>query len=130
MTRSRQAITRVVAAIQLILIAPAALFMTMVAAQNLQPPGREPAHSAHGIVMWFAGRRWTLLVLLISLPLLVLALGCATLLRRWREDAELRGDALRTVAAIRAHLATLLIAAATSAAAIFLAIVAVHMLTD
>lgn len=130
MTRSRHAIARLVAAIQLLLIAPAALFMTMVVVRNLQPPEHEPAHSAQQIVMWFAGRRWTLLVLLIALPLLVLALGCATLLQRWREDAELRSEALRTVAAIRAHLATLLIAAATSAAAIFLAIVAVHMLAD
>jgi hypothetical protein len=130
MTRSHHAIVRLIAAIQLILIAPAALFMTMVVLRNLQPPEREPAHSAQQIVMWFAGRRWTLWVLLIALPLLVLALGCATLLQRWQEDEELRREALRTVAGIRAHLAMLLIAAATSAAAILLAIVAVHMLTD
>jgi hypothetical protein len=56
--------------------------------------------------------------------------GGATLLRRWRDDGELRHATRRTLFAARAHLTTLLIAAATLAAGTILAVVALHVLTD
>ena len=68
--------------------------------------------------------------LLIALPLAVLVTGCGTLLRTWSNDVELRQATRQTLTAIRAHLATLLVAAATLAAGSVLAIVALHMLTD
>jgi hypothetical protein len=123
-------IQRAIAAAELLLIAPAALFMTALVVRVLQPQQFEPAYSAQGIVQWYAVRPWTLWVLLIVLPSVVLAVGCATLVRGWRQDADLRGTAWQTLAAIRAHLATLVLAAATLAAAGILAIVAAHMLTD
>ena len=130
MTLMRSTIYRAVAAIQLALIAPAALFMTMVIVRAMQPQEHEPAHSAQRIMLWFAGRRWTLDVLLIALPMLVVLLGGATVLRLWRGDANLRQDALGTVAVIRAHFTALLIATTTLVAAGILTIVAVHVLTD
>ncbi len=123
-------ILRVIAATELVLIAPAALFMTALFVRNWQPQPLEPAHSAQRIVLWYAARPWTLRVLLTALPLAALLVGGVTLRRAWGADAELRGSTRQTVAAARAHLAALLLAAATLAAAGILAIVAVHALTD
>lgn len=52
------------------------------------------------------------------------------MLLSWRSNAELRQAALESLAAVRAHLATLLIGGATLAAAGILAIVALHVATD
>ena len=123
-------IRRAIAVAELLLIAPSALFMTALLVRNLQPQQHEPAHSAQRIVMWYAARSWTLWVLLMFLPLTVLVIGCATLLHSWHDDGELRHAARQTLAAIRAHLPTLIVAAATVAAAGILAIVVGHMLMD
>jgi hypothetical protein len=119
------------AAAELLLIFPAALFMGALVVRSLQPQQYEPAHTAQQIVMWYAARpHLGLWVLLIALPLTVLATGCITLLRSWSDNAELRRATQQTFAAIRAHLATLFVAAATLAAGGILAIVALHMMTD
>lgn len=120
-----------IATTELLLIFPAALFMTSLFVRNLQPPQYEPAHTAQQIVAWFAMRpRIGLWGLLIALPLAVLVTGCATLLRRWSDEVELRQAARHTFAAFRAHLPTALVAGATLAAGGVLAIVALHLLTD
>ena len=125
------AIKRTIAATEILLVFPAALFMTALFVRNLQPQQYEPAHSAQRIVMWYAGRRGVGLgVLLIALPLAVLAIGCTTLLRNWNEDGELRQAARQALGIVRAHVATLLIALATLTAGGILGIVVVHMLTD
>jgi hypothetical protein len=122
---------RAIAATELLLIFPAALFMTALFVRNLQPLQYEPAHTAQRIVTWYAVRpRVGLWVLLIALPLAVLVTGCATLLRSWNDDVELRQAARHTLAAIRAHMATLFVVAATLTAGGVLAIVALHVLTD
>ena len=118
-------IRRALAATELLLIFPAALFMAALVARHLQP-----AHAAQRIVMWYAVRPWTLWVLLIALPLAVLVTGCATLLRSWNDDVELRQAARHPLVAIRGHVATLFVAAATSTAGVVLAVVAVHMLRN
>jgi hypothetical protein len=120
-----------IAATELLLIFPAALFMTSLFVRNLQPLQYEPAHTAQQIVAWYAARpRLGLLVLLIALPLAVLVTGCPTLVHRWREDIELRQATRQTLASLSAHLATFLVAGATLAAAGILAIVALHVVTD
>ena len=122
---------RTIAAAELLLISPAALFMAALFVRNLTPQQNEPAHTAQRIVMLYASSAHVgLWVMLIGLPLVVLAIGSATLLRQWSEDASLRLATVRTLVSIRAHYATLLIAAATIAAAGILAAVAVHVLTD
>ena len=123
-------LTRLVAAIQLVLIFPAALFMTALVLRSLQPLQYEPAHSAQQLVMWYAGRMWTLWVLLLSLPLIVLVVGCATLLHNWNRDSALPHTVQQSLAEIRAHVATLFVAATTLAAAGILAIVVLHMLAN
>ena len=121
---------RIIAATELVLILPAALFLTALLARNLQPLQYEPAHTAQQIVMWYSGRHWTLWVLLIGLPLAALLAGCLTLLRNWNQDTEPRQAARQLFAMPRLHLATLLIAAATLAAGLILAVVALHMLAN
>jgi hypothetical protein len=123
-------IKRVIAATELLLIFPAALFMTALFVRDLQPQQYEPAHIAQQIVLWYAGRQWTLWVLLIALPFAVLVTGCATLLRSWNDDVELPHAARQTLAAIRAHLAMFIIAAATLTAGGVLVIVVLHMLAN
>ncbi len=124
-------IKRTIAATELLLVFPAALFMTALFVRNLQPAQYEPAHTARGLVEWFSARpHLGLDVFLIALPFAALVFGCTTLLSSWRSDAQLRQAGRETLAAVRAHLATLLIAGATLTAGGILAIVALHMMTD
>jgi hypothetical protein len=126
-----KSLKRAIAATELLLIFPAALFMTALFLREIQPEQFEPAHTAKLIVNWYAtGPVWlTLWILLMAMPLAVLVIGGATLLRSWKNDAELRQAARQTLATVRSHLATLLIAAATLAAGAILAIVALHAVT-
>ena len=122
---------RTIAALEVVLIFPAALFMTALFVRNLQPQPAQPAHAAQQIVMWYASLRGVgLWLLLITMPLAVLATGCATLASIWRRDEQLRVAARQTFAAVRAHFATLLVAIATIGAAAILAAVALHVMTD
>ncbi len=124
-------IQRSIAALELLLIFPAALFMTALFSRSIQPQQYEPAHTAQQIVTWYAARPhlglWTLLI---ALPLMVFSTGAVSLFRNWAKDAELRRATQQTFAAVRAHLATLIVAAATLAAGGILSIVVLHMLTD
>lgn len=122
--------TRIIAVLEVVLILPAALFMTALVLRNLQPPQYESAHIAQKLVMWYAGRMWTLWVLLLGLPLTVLLSGCAALLRSWNRDIVLPLTARQSLAMVRAHLATLFIAATTLIAGVILAIVVLHVLAN
>jgi ABC-type Fe3+ transport system permease subunit len=122
---------RPLAAAEMLLVAPAALFMTALFVRNLQPEQYEPAHTAARFVALFASStRIGLWLLLIALPLLVLVIGSVVLARAWGADSELRHAAHQAVAAVRAHLAAFFIACATASAFVILAIVALHLITD
>ena len=124
-------ILRSVAALELLFVFPAVLFMTALFARNVQPPQFEPAHTAQRIVNWYAARpHFGLWVLLIALPLVVVVIGSATLMREWHRNQELRDATLRTIRIIRSHAPSILIAGATAMAGGILAIVALHVLTD
>jgi hypothetical protein len=125
------AIKRAIATAELLLVFPAALFMTALFVRNIQPTEYEPARSAQRVVDWFAARpRLGLHICLVALPFTALVIGGTTVLRSWRQDAELRQAARGTLAAMRSHMATLLIAGATVVAGGVLAIVAVHVIED
>lgn len=125
------AIKRTIATTELLLVCPAALFMTALFVRELQPAQFEPAHSARRLVEWFAARPFLGLdICLIVMPFAALVLGGVTVLQGWRRDAEMRRTTLETLAAVRAHLAMLLIAGATLVAGGILAVVALHMVTD
>ena len=122
---------RSLAALELLLVFPAVLFMTALFARSVQPQQYEPAHIAQRIVDWYSARPHVgLWVLLIALPLLVLVIGFSTLVREWRCNQELRSATLQVLVLFRSQAAALFIAVATATAGGILAIVALHMLTD
>ena len=124
-------IPRSLAALELLLVFPAVLFMTSLVVRSLQPQQYEPAHSAQRIVDWYATHPPIgLFVLLIAMPLAVLGIGSVTLVRLWRRNQALRTATLEAIAIIRTHAATLLIAGTTATASGILVIVALHMLAD
>jgi hypothetical protein len=126
-----KAIQRYIATLELLLIFPASLFMLSLFARNIQPAPYEPAQTARRLVDWFAARPFLALdIFLITLPFAALVIGCLTVLRNWRTDAQLRQAARQTLAAARAHLSALVIAGATLVAGGILAIVALHAITD
>jgi hypothetical protein len=116
---------RTIAATQALLIFPAILFMGALIVRQLSPLQHEPAYTAQRIVMWYAGRMWTLWMLLITLPLAVLVTGCLTFLRSRR---ELPRGVQKGFAAIHTDSAMSFVAAMTLTAGVVLAIVAMHML--
>jgi hypothetical protein len=122
--------TRVIAVMELVLIFPAVLFMTVLVLRNFQPLQYEPARSAQQLVMWYAGRMWTLWFLLLGLPLIVLVSGCAELLRSYNRDIVLPLTSEKSLAMVRAHLSSLFIAATTLMAGVILAIVVLHVLAN
>ena len=120
----------IIAATELVLVFPAALFLTAVVARHLQPQQYEPVYTAQQIVTWYSVRYWTLWVLLISLPFAALLIGGVTLLRNSNGGTEERPAGRQSPAAIRTHLPTRIIAAATMAAGLILVVVALHMLAN
>jgi hypothetical protein len=115
---------------QLVLIVPAALFMTAVLVNAGDAPKYDLARLAQRIVIWYSGRMWTLWLLLLALPFIVLIAGCATLVATWKHDVEVLHSSRRSLAAIQAPLATLGVVGTTLASAGILAIVMLHMLAN
>ena len=120
---------RLTATVELLFIAPAALFMGSLLMRNLLPLD-DARNGPHRIVMWYAGRLWTLWLLLIGLPLTVVLVGCATLASSWTGDRALREAVAHVRAALAPHVATLLIAASTLFAGGVLVIVALHAVAN
>lgn len=117
------------AAAELVLVFPAALFMTALFVRNLQPQQYEPARTAQRIVEWYAARPHVgLWVLMMALPLMVTLSGCISLVQSWRRSEELLEAARDTMRRLRMHFATVVILVATVTAAGILAIVALHVL--
>jgi hypothetical protein len=130
-SKAMKTIPRLLATIELLLIFPAVLFMAALFARSIQPVQYQPAHVAQQLVEWYAARPHIgLWLLLIGLPLAVLATGLAWLAREWRSDEPFRNAAITLLALCRSHASALLVAGSTSTAAIILAIVAFHMITN
>jgi hypothetical protein len=118
---------RTIALLQLVLIFPSALFMASLVVRNLGPMNYEPAHTAQQIVMWYAGKGWTLRVLLFALPCMGLISGWVALRTRYRDTLQL--GAHRSLASSRPHWPVRLVSVTTVASAGILAIVGFHVLT-
>jgi hypothetical protein len=115
-----------VAAFELLLVLPAALFMTALFLREVQPlaqTGRLVDWFSHHVILG-------LYVFLIAMPLAALVVGCVIVLLCWRSDMEFRRDTLAIFATARAQWAPLVVAAATLMAAGVLAIVALHLITE
>ena len=117
---------RSIAFIGLLLIAPAALFMDSLFLRQVQPLlrfGRIVAWFAHHFVLGLG-------IFLVFMPLAALIVGCTSILRAWRRDAEFRADMMRLLAGVRAQWPALTIGATTLMAAGVLFIVGLHMITE
>ena len=123
MNRAKPAI----AATQAVLIFPAIVFMGALILREMSSVQHEPAYTAQQIVMWYAGRMWTLWLLLITLPFGVVVSGCLTLLQSCSKDRELPRSAQESSAAIHRDPMRLLVIALTLTAGVVLAIFAAHM---
>ena len=119
--------TRIIACLQPVLIFPAALFMASLVVRNFGPPQYEPAHTAQQIVMWYAGRLWTLWVLLFALPCMALVCGC-TVLRTRNPDTD-QPTMQPSRASIRPRWLVPFVFVTTAASAGILAIVVCHVIT-
>jgi hypothetical protein len=114
------------ALIELLLLFPAALFMTALFLREAQPlaqTGRLVDWFSHHLILG-------LYVFLIAMPLAAFVLGCAIVLHSWHRDAEFRRATVVIFTTARAHLPALLVAGATLLAGGILAIVALHMITE
>jgi hypothetical protein len=130
-SESMKTILRSVAALELLFVFPAVLFMSALFARSIQPLQYEPAHTAQRIVDWYAARPHIgLWVLLIALPSAVVVIGSVTLMREWHRNQELRVATLKALRFIRSEASSILIAGATAMAGGILAIVVLHVLTD
>jgi hypothetical protein len=113
---------RIIAVIDLVLILPAMLFLAAVGIRAFQLIQFEPAHTSQLIVDWYAGKVWTLWVLLVTLPLLALILGCASL--AWSPIYA------RQFQTRRWNGAAIAILADTLAAFVILVVVVLHILAN
>ena len=124
-------IKRVIAIVEMLLIFPAALFMTALFVRNIQPTQFEPAHSAQRIVESFSNHSGLCLhVFLMAMPFSAFLIGGFTVWHQWRNDSRLRDSASNAMAAIRAQAAAWVIAGATLVAGGVLGIVALHVIRD
>lgn len=122
---------RSLAALEITLILPAALFMTALFLRSIQPTQFQPSHAAQQIVDWYAARpHLGLWILLIALPLLVLTTGIVSLTHQWRNDSEMRQATRTLISIVRSHASALLVGGASLVSASILAIVAMHLMTD
>lgn len=122
--------THLAAATQLLLIFPALLFMGSLVVRNLSPLQYGPAQAAQQIVLWYAGRMWTLWVLLIALPIGVLITGCVMFAGNYSRNAGLPQFAKQALALIRANGGMSVVAVLTLTAVTVLIVVFLHMLAN
>jgi len=113
------------AVLDAVLILPAALFMIALVLRHLPLP--EVANAGQGIVMWYAGKMWTLWVLLLALPFAALLTGGMALVREW---AEMPSAVRPPFVMSRAQPVSLGVAVLTVSAAGILTIVVLHMLAN
>ncbi len=123
-------IKRGIAAAELVLVAPAAVFMVALLLRGVRTHADEPSFTAGQIMEWYTSRPWTTWILLASMPLAAFVGGVAVLVHSWRKYADLRQAATRTMDAIRAYASTLLVGVATLVAAAVLVIVVVHAMVS
>ena len=115
-----------------LLVLPAAVLLLAAALRLLQPREHEPARSSWVIFEWamahisHAGAG----LLFIGLPGVAVFLGCVALSLAWRGNEVLRQDVGAALGSLRRHFAVLFLGAGTLVAAVILAAVVAHLITD
>ncbi len=114
-----------------LMILPATVLLAAAALRSLG--GRGPlTRTGWFISEWVATHvsRLGAALLFIGMPAVVVIMGCATLLRIWREGKELRQDAVAALTIVRRHLMVGLLTVATLLAGAILTAVLAHVITD
>ena len=112
--------------LQLLLVAPAALFFAALFLRDVQP-----LIGTAEVVSWYARHPPVGLdVCLVCMPLAALCTGAALLYRRWRRDEVFQRNTRRLVELTLTLGAPLLIALATLLAGAVLLVVALHLATE
>lgn len=115
-----KSINRAIAAVQILLIFPAVLFMAALAERAFQPLQNEPVDLAQRIINWYSERLWTLWILLSALPFAVFIIGGVTLLHIWNTGERSQGGNQGTIS----------VAVMTATSAVILVIVGLHTLAN
>src|SRR5258708_39254844 len=121
----------IVAVCEWLMVLPATVLLAAAALRLLQPREFEPARTSWIIFEWTMRQvsGFGAAILFIAMPGVVLAAGCATILRNWRQEPALRLDSAMTLAILRRHLAFELLAAAVLLAGAILTAAVVHVIT-
>jgi len=122
----------IVAVCEWLMVLPATVLLAAAALRLLRPREFEPARTSWIIFEWTMRHvsRFGAAILFIAMPGVVLAAGCATILRNWRQEPALRRDSAMTLAILRRHLPFELLAAAVLLAGAILTAAVVHVITD
>jgi hypothetical protein len=115
-----------IALIELLLIAPAALFMGSLFLRQVQP-----ALQSGRVVDWFSHHFVLgLAVFLVLMPVTALIVGCTVVARSWHRDSEFRRAAAQILSCAKAQSACFVIVGATLTAGGMLVIVGLHLITE
>ena len=111
---------------------PATVVLAAAAVRLLQPRQYEPARTSRIIFDWATMHisRPGAAVLFAGIPGLVVVVGCTTLLRSWRSDPTLRGDAALGRSILRRNRMVAGLTTATLTAFAILTFAVAHALTD
>ncbi len=122
----------IVAVVEWLMVLPAAVLLLAAALRLLQPRENEPTRPIWIIFQWAKPHitRGRAALLFIGMPSVVVIVGCATLLRKWRQERAFRQDAPLALAIVWRHLAAGLVAMATLLAGAILTAVVAHLITD
>jgi hypothetical protein len=112
------------------MVLPAAVVLATAALRLLQPRQYEPSHTSWIIFEWTTTHisQMGAAVLFWGLPAAALILGCAVLLRNWREDEALRRDVKLALGIFRQHAVIGLLTVATLLAGAILAGAVAHVM--
>ncbi len=82
-----------IAALAVLLVAPAAAFFLSAVGRSLQPTNHEPSRMLNAIVTWFGALPGpAVVIVLVVLPFVGLALAAGFLWRTWTGDEAARAD--------------------------------------
>jgi len=114
------------------MLLPATVVLAAAAVRLLQPRQYEPARTSWIIFDWATMHisRLGAAVLFAGIPGLVVVVGCTTLLRSWRSDPTLRGDAALGRSILRRNRMVAGLTTATLTAFAILTFAVAHALTD
>jgi len=115
-----------------LLVLPAAALLLAAGLRLLQPREYEPARSSWVILEWASTHiaHSGAALLFIGLPGVAVLAGCAALLLVWRGNEALRQDLSAALGSLRRHFAVLFLGTGTLVAALILAAVVAHLITD